>query len=86
MSYLYMLPDLGMNYTLNRALNDGTAKARIEETRALAPRIHGFDSWSSVWLETARKAESEHRWARLCGLLPQCRVLPARRGCAQQPV
>jgi len=62
MAYLYMLSDLGMNYTLNRALNDGTAKARIQETRALAPRIKDFETWSAVWLETARKAEKEQRW------------------------
>jgi pimeloyl-ACP methyl ester carboxylesterase len=63
MAYLHLLSDLGMNYTLNRALNDGTATARIAETRALAPQIKDFDSWSKVWLDAARKADKEQRWA-----------------------
>jgi len=62
MAYLYLLSDLGMNYTLNRALNDGTAKARIAEVRELAPKIKDFDTWSSVWLGAARNAEKEKRW------------------------
>jgi pimeloyl-ACP methyl ester carboxylesterase len=57
-----MLSDLGMNYTLNRALNDGTANARIDETKALAPQIKDFDSWSSSWLAAARKADKDQRW------------------------
>jgi tyrosyl-tRNA synthetase len=44
MAYLHMLSDLGMNYTLNRALNDGKATARIEETRAVASQIKDFDT------------------------------------------
>jgi tyrosyl-tRNA synthetase len=34
MAYFHMLSDLGMNYTLNRALNDATATARIEENES----------------------------------------------------
>ena len=56
MAYLHILPELSMNYTVNRPLNDGKATARIAETRALAPRIKDFDSWSAVWLEAAQKA------------------------------
>jgi pimeloyl-ACP methyl ester carboxylesterase len=63
MAYLHILPELSMNYTVNRPLNDGKATARIAETRALAPRIKDFDSWSAVWLEAAQKAEKEERWA-----------------------
>jgi pimeloyl-ACP methyl ester carboxylesterase len=63
MAYLHILSDLGMNYTLNRALNDGKATARIEESRAAAKQIKDFDSWSSVWLTVAKKAEKEQRWA-----------------------
>lgn len=63
MAYFHMLSDLGMNYTLNRALNDGTATARIEETKAVASQIKDFDSWSSSWLAAARKVEKEQRWS-----------------------
>jgi pimeloyl-ACP methyl ester carboxylesterase len=62
MAYLHILPDLSMNYTLNRPLNDGKATARIEETRVLASQIKDFDTWSSVWLGAAKKAEKEQRW------------------------
>ena len=63
MAYLHILPELSMNYTVNRPLNDGKATARIAEARALAPKIKDFDSWSAVWLEAAQKAEKEQRWA-----------------------
>jgi hypothetical protein len=34
MPFLHMLPDPGMNYTLNRLLLDGTPQARIKEVGA----------------------------------------------------
>jgi hypothetical protein len=40
MSYLHLRSERGMNYTLNRALNDGTATAQIEESRAEALHIN----------------------------------------------
>lgn len=51
-----------MNYTLNRPLFDGRATSRIEEVRAIAPKIIDFDGWYNCWLETARRAETEERW------------------------
>jgi pimeloyl-ACP methyl ester carboxylesterase len=62
MAYLHMLSDLGMNYTLNRLVNDGQATARIKEVSAVAPQIKDFDSWYTVWLGLAKKAEKEQRW------------------------
>ncbi len=62
MAYLFMLSDLGMNYTLNRPLFDGQAKARIQEVSAVAAQIKDFDSWHTVWLGLAKTAEKEHRW------------------------
>lgn len=62
MAYLQMLTDLGMNYTLNRPLFDGQAKARIKEVSAVAPQIKDFDSWHAVWLGLAKAAEKEQRW------------------------
>jgi hypothetical protein len=40
MPYLHLLPDPGMNYTLNRPLLDGTSPARIKEIGAVAPQIN----------------------------------------------
>jgi hypothetical protein len=39
MAYFQLLPDVQMNYTLNRPLGDGTATALIAEAKALAPKI-----------------------------------------------
>ncbi len=36
MAYLYMLPDLGRNYTSNRPLFEGQAKSPINEVNAAA--------------------------------------------------
>src|SRR5262249_54508536 len=63
MPFMHMLPDLGMNYTFNRPLLDGTSPARLKELSAIAPRIKDYDSWHKVWLEIAKKAEAEKRWA-----------------------
>jgi pimeloyl-ACP methyl ester carboxylesterase len=63
MPYLHFLPDPGMNYTFNRPLLDGTSPARLKELGAIAPRIKDYDSWHTVWLEVAKKAESEKRWS-----------------------
>ncbi|MBV9250267.1 MAG: alpha/beta fold hydrolase, partial [Acetobacteraceae bacterium] len=52
-----------MNYTFNRPLLDGTSPARLKELSAIAPRIEDYESWHDVWLEVARKAEAEKRWA-----------------------
>ena len=63
MAFMQMLPDQGMNYTFNRPLLDGTSPARLKELNAIASRITDYESWGTVWLETARKAEAEKRWA-----------------------
>jgi pimeloyl-ACP methyl ester carboxylesterase len=63
MPYIHMLPDPGMNYTLNRPLLDGSSSARMKEIGAVAPRIKDYDSWHTVWLELAMRAEVEQRWA-----------------------
>jgi hypothetical protein len=63
MPYIHMLPDPGMNYTLNRPLLDGTSPARLKEIGAVAPRIKDYESWHTVWLELAMRAESEKRWS-----------------------
>ena len=42
MAYLHLLPDLGMNYTLNRPLFDGKATSRITKVSAVAPQIEDF--------------------------------------------
>ena len=60
--FLHMLPDLGMNYTFNRPLLDGTSPARLKELGAVAPRIKDYEFWCAVWLEVARKAEAEKRY------------------------
>ncbi|MBV8912673.1 MAG: hypothetical protein JOZ05_06505 [Acetobacteraceae bacterium] len=62
MPYIHMLPDVGMNYTLNRPLLDGMSPSRLEEIGAVAPRIKDYESWYTVWLELARRAEAEERW------------------------
>jgi hypothetical protein len=63
MPYIHMLPDPGMNYTLNRPLLDGTSPARLKEIGAVAPRIKDYESWHTVWLGLATRAEAEKRWA-----------------------
>jgi hypothetical protein len=63
MPYNHMLPDPGMNYTLNRPLLDGTSPSRLKEIGAVAPRIKDYESWHKVWLELATRAEAEKRWA-----------------------
>lgn len=63
MPYVHMLSDPGMNYTLNRPLLDGTSPARLQEVGAAAPRIKDYESWHTAWLELARRAEAEARWA-----------------------
>jgi pimeloyl-ACP methyl ester carboxylesterase len=62
MAYLHMLSDLGMNYTLNRPLLDGTSPSRIKEIGAVAPEIKDYESWHTVWLGLAKRAEAEKRW------------------------
>ena len=57
MPYLHLLPDPGMNYTLNRPLLDGLSTARLKEIGAVASRIKDYESWHSVWLELAKRAE-----------------------------
>ena len=62
MPYMHLLPDPGMNYTLNRPLLDGTSPARLKEIGAVAHEITDYDSWHRVWLDLARRAESDKRW------------------------
>ena len=62
MPFMHLLPDPGMNYTLNRPLIDGTSQARLKEIGAVAARITDDASWHTVWLELAQRAEREKRW------------------------
>jgi hypothetical protein len=62
MPFLHILPGVGMNYTFNRPLLDGTSPARLKELSAIAPRIKDYGSWYTVWLEVAKKAEAEKRY------------------------
>ena len=62
MPYLHLLPDPGMNYTLNRSLLDGTSPARLQEISAVAQQIKDYESWHTVWLGLAKRAEAEKRW------------------------
>lgn len=62
MTYFHLLSDQHMNYTLNRPLADGEATARIAEAKALAPKIKDIETWTSTFLEAAKRAESEKRW------------------------
>ena len=62
MPFIHILPDPGMNYTFNRPLLDGTSPPRLKELTAIAPRIKDYDSWYTVWLEVAKKAETEKRY------------------------
>ncbi len=50
-------PDRNINYQLNRALFEG----RLEDLRAVAPRIHDYADWKRELLAIARIAESEGR-------------------------
>ncbi len=50
-------PDRNINYQLNRALFEG----RLEELRAIAPRIHDYADWKRELLALARTAEAERR-------------------------
>ena len=52
-----------MNYTFNRPLLDGTSPARLRELSAIARRTKDYESWHTVWLEVAQRAEAEKRWA-----------------------
>ena len=56
MAFIHMLSDLGMNYTLNRPLLDGTSQARIKEIGAVAPQIKDYESWHAVWLGLAKRS------------------------------
>ena len=62
MPFMHLLPDQGMNYTLNRPLLDGTSPARLTEIGAVAPQIKDYDSWHTIWLGLAKQAEAEERW------------------------
>jgi len=58
-----MLSDPHMNYTLNRPFADGEATSRIAEAKILAPKINDIDTWTSNFVEAAKRAELEKRWA-----------------------
>jgi pimeloyl-ACP methyl ester carboxylesterase len=62
MPFLTLLSDPGMNYTLNRPLLDGLSPPRLKEVSAVAPKIKDYESWHTVWLDLARRAEAEKRW------------------------
>ena len=62
MPFMHLLPDQGMNYTLNRPLLDGRSPARLTEIGAVAPQIKDYDSWHTIWLGLAKQAEAEERW------------------------
>ena len=63
MSFINLLSDVQMNYTMNRPLADGEATGRIAEMKALAPKIKDIDTWTSTFLDAAKRAEAEKRWA-----------------------
>jgi len=63
MAYFHMLSDPHMNYTLNRPFADGEATSRIAEAKILAPKINDIDTWTSNFVEAAKRAELEKRWA-----------------------
>jgi pimeloyl-ACP methyl ester carboxylesterase len=63
MAYFHMLSDPHMNYTLNRPFADGEAASRIAEAKILAPKINDIDTWTSNFVEAAKRAELEKRWA-----------------------
>jgi pimeloyl-ACP methyl ester carboxylesterase len=63
MSFFNLLSDVQMNYTMNRPLADGEATGRIAEMKALAPKIKDIDTWTSTFLDAAKRAEAEKRWA-----------------------
>ncbi|HWX62819.1 hypothetical protein [Bradyrhizobium sp.] len=62
MPFMHLLPDPGMNYTLNRPLLDGTSPARLKEVSSIAPEIKDYESWYLAWLRLAKQAEAEKRW------------------------
>src|SRR5262249_10238262 len=62
MPFMHLLPDQGMNYTLNRPLLDGTSPARLQEIAAVGPALTAYGGWDAVWLDLARRAEAEGRW------------------------
>jgi hypothetical protein len=62
MPYMHLLPDPGMNYTLNRPLLDGTSPARLKEVGSIAPEIEDYESWYTAWLGLAKRAEADKRW------------------------
>ena len=62
MPYMHLLPDPGMNYTLNRPLLDGTSPARLKEVGSIAPEIKDYESWYTAWLGLAKRAEADKRW------------------------
>ena len=62
MAYMHLLPDLGMNYTLNRPLLDGTSPARLKEVGSIAPLIKDYDTWYTAWLGLAKAAEKDKRY------------------------
>lgn len=63
MAYFQMLPDPHMNYTLNRPFADGEATSRIAEAKTLAPKLKDIETWTTTFLEAAKRSESEKRWA-----------------------
>ena len=62
MPFMHLLPDPGMNYTLNRPLLDGTSPARLKEVGSIASEIKDYESWYTAWLRLAKQAEAEKRW------------------------
>ena len=67
MPFTHLLPDPGMNYTLNRPLLDGTSPARLKEVGGIAPEIKDYDSWYTAWLRLAKQAEHLGKLAGLVG-------------------
>ena len=50
-------------FQINRAASYGPECFDLCEVRPLPPRIQGIESWNCVWMELARRAEKEHRFA-----------------------
>jgi hypothetical protein len=54
MSFLHMLPEVGMNCTSNRPLLDGTSASRLKEP--IEVRIGDSDYWYTFWPEMQQVA------------------------------
>jgi hypothetical protein len=62
MSFYQLLPDVGMNFQMNRVLTYGEQAGRLKDIQAIATRIYDFETWYAEWKNLAIKAEKEKRY------------------------